>query len=124
MMLPIARTPISLRTRLRTRLRARLIRLALLFTILPMALALAGCASTGGPAIPGTGPLVTVQLRGGMCPNGPCDHTVILDRDGRVHSAEKPPNDRGRVPAAAMATLTAAVQATDYARRQIAPLHR
>lgn len=78
-------------------------------------LAIAGCTSAGTVQIPGAGPLVTVQLRGGMCPDGACDHSVILERNGRVHSAAKPPNDLGRVPAEAMATLTAAVQATDYA---------
>lgn len=75
----------------------------------------AACNAAVSVPLPGTGPLVTVQLRGGMCPNGACDNTVILERDGRVHAAAKPPNDLGRVPAAAMATLTAAVQATDYA---------
>jgi len=39
---------------------------------------------------------------------------VILDRDGRVHSAAKPPNDLGRVDAQAMAALTAAIPATDF----------
>jgi hypothetical protein len=78
-------------------------------------LALAGCGSTGSAQIPGTGPLVTVELRGGMCPAGACDNSVILERDGRVHAAAKPPNDLGHVSADAMATLTAAIAATDYA---------
>jgi hypothetical protein len=39
---------------------------------------------------------------------------ITLERDGRVHSAEKPPNDLGVVQAEAMAALTAAVQSTDY----------
>jgi hypothetical protein len=79
------------------------------------AVVLAACNSTGGVVIPGTGPLVTVQMRGGMCPQEMCDNSVVVERDGRVHSAAKPPNDLGRVPAAAMSTLTAAVAATDYA---------
>lgn len=110
-MLHIAGARISLRTRLR----ARLIRLVLMFTVLPMAFALAGCTFTGDPAIPGMGPLVTVQMHGGMCPDGMCDNSVVLERDGRVHSAAKPPNELGRVSAQAMATLTAAVQTADYA---------
>jgi hypothetical protein len=64
---------------------------------------------------PATGPLMTVQMRGGVCPAGACDQTITLERNGRVHSAAKPPNDLGVVPAQAMATLTAAIQATDYA---------
>jgi hypothetical protein len=77
-------------------------------------LMLAGCTS-GAVQIPGSGPLVTVQMRGGECVSGPCDNTVILERDGRVHAAAKPPNDLGHVPADVMATLTAAVAQTDYA---------
>ncbi len=78
-------------------------------------LALAGCGSTDTVQLPGTGPLVTVQMRGGMCPAGACETTVILERDGRIHAAAKPPNDLGHVSAEAMATLSAAIAATDYA---------
>lgn len=85
------------------------------------ALVFAGCTPTSSVTLPGTGPLVTVQLRGGHCVNGPCDSSVILERDGRVHSAEKPPNDLGQVPAQAMAALTAAVAATDYAAIKARP---
>jgi len=76
--------------------------------------ALAACS--GSPVqLPGTGPLVTVTTRGGLCPEGPCGQSVILERDGRVHAAAKPPNDLGQVPANAMAALTAAVNQADYA---------
>ena len=82
--------------------------------LLAMAIALvAGCSS--GVGLPATGPLVTVSTRGGECPAGACGETVILERDGRVHSADKPPNALGQVPAEAMAALTAAVQQADYA---------
>ena len=65
---------------------------------------------------PGTGPLVTVTMHGGNCVGGiTCDTTIYLDRDGRAHSAAKPPNDLGQVPADVMATLTTAVAQTDYA---------
>lgn len=77
------------------------------------ALALTGC-STNVP-LPLTGPLLTVEIRGGLCPAGACDNSVILDRDGRVHAAAKPPNDLGHVDGSAMAALTAAIQATDWA---------
>lgn len=91
------------------------VRLALLVALVTALLSLAACNSTGTTLLPGTGPLLTVTMRGGMCAAGACDNSVILDRDGRVHIAAKPPNDLGQVPAAAMATLTAAVAATDYA---------
>lgn len=53
-------------------------------------------------------------MRGGECAGGSCDRIVYLDRDGRVYSAAKPPNDLGQVPARAFATLTAAIATTDY----------
>jgi hypothetical protein len=77
------------------------------------ALALTGCSTN--VAIPVAGPLLTVQMRGGLCPEGACANAVILDRDGRVHAAAKPPNDLGQVDAKALAALTAAIQATDWA---------
>jgi hypothetical protein len=77
-------------------------------------LALAGC-STSVPR-PIVGPLVMVEMRGGLCADGgTCDSMVILDRDGRVHGAAKPPNALGRVDGQAMAALTAAIKATDFA---------
>jgi hypothetical protein len=79
------------------------------------ALALAGCNLFGGALAPETGPLVTVSTRGGMCADGPCGNTVILDRDGTVHAAAKPPNELGHVPAQALATLKSAIAATDFA---------
>ena len=82
--------------------------------LLAAVLALSACTSLGGVAVPASGPLVTVSTRGGMCIDGPCGESVILERDGTVHAAAKPPNELGHVPAQAMATLTAAVAATDF----------
>jgi hypothetical protein len=93
-------------------------RLAVLVAIVAtLASGLAACAGSGiGQAIiPDAGPLVTVTMRGGMCPEGMCMNDVILERDGRVHAAAKPPNDLGLVPAPAMATLTNVIGATDFA---------
>ncbi len=99
---------------LRVRIRARLIRLALLFGLVGAVSLLAGCAQAANLVVPGSGPLLTVRMEGGMCMDGPCDSAVILERDGRVHSAEKPPNDLGRVPADAYAALNAAIESTDF----------
>lgn len=60
------------------------------------------------------GPLVSVETRGGMCIDGACGLTVVLDTDGRVHSAAKPPNDLGSVPAEDVTGLTALIEATDF----------
>ena len=106
----------------RMRLRARIIRLAMLLSVVAMStVSLAACSSAGSVELPGTGPLVTVQLRGGHCMEGMCDQRVVLERDGRVHSAEAPPKELGRVPAEALATLTAAVQAADYTTLKARP---
>lgn len=83
--------------------------------------AAAGCGAAGNVNLPGTGPLVTVSMRGGMCMDGPCDRSVILERDGRVHEAAKPPNDLGVVGPEAMANLTAVVAAADYAAIKAKP---
>jgi hypothetical protein len=93
--------------------RSRMFARAGIWGLVVAALALAGC-STNVP-IPVVGPLLSVQMRGGLCPDGACANTVILDRDGLVHAAAKPPNDLGHVDAKAMAALTAAIQATDWA---------
>jgi hypothetical protein len=66
------------------------------------------------PAPVVAGPLMTVQTRGGMCPGAPCGTTLILERDGRVHLAAKPPNDLGTVPPATLAALDAAIRSTDF----------
>lgn len=72
----------------------------------------AGCGFGGATA---TGPLVTVELRGGECVQGPCGTTVVLDRDGSVHSAAKPPNLLGTVPIEQVAAIDAAIRQTDFA---------
>jgi len=75
--------------------------------------AVAGCSSFPVPGLSNE-PLVTVETRGGMCPAGVCGQTIYLERDGRVHSAAKPPNDLGQVRPDAMAALDAAIRTTDY----------
>jgi hypothetical protein len=79
---------------------------ALLITLL--------AACNAATVLPATGTLVTVTMRGGECATAPCDRSVILDADGHVHAAAKPPNDLGQVPANVMATLTAAIARTDF----------
>jgi hypothetical protein len=66
-----------------------------------------------GPLV--TGPLVTIETRGGLCAEGPCGTTVILERDGRVHQAAKPPNDLGTVSPVQLAALDSLIRSTDLA---------
>jgi hypothetical protein len=84
-------------------------------TLLAVALGAASCNSAISVPNPITSSaLVTVQVRGGECVDGPCGMTVVLERDGRVHQAAKPPNDLGVVPPAALAALEAAINTTDF----------
>jgi hypothetical protein len=100
---------------LRLRRRAHMTRCAVLLVAALAGMAVAACNSAGSLVIPGSDPLVTVEMRGGMCPAGACASTVFLDRDGRAHSAAKPPNDLGVVQADRMAALSSAITAADFA---------
>lgn len=78
-----------------------------------VAVLVAACTGPGTVAT-AQGPLLTVEIRGGECPAGACATTVILERDGRVHQAAKPPNDLGVVPPANLAALDAAIRSTNF----------
>lgn len=84
-------------------------------SLVAVALGASAC-SPGSPAPLATvaGPLVTVETRGGLCVDGPCGTTVVIERNGRVHQAAKPPNDLGIVTPAALAALDAAIRTTDF----------
>jgi len=84
-------------------------------SLLALALSASACASgTPAPRSTATGALVTVETRGGLCADGPCGAIIVVERDGRVHQAAKPPNDLGIVPPAVLAALDAAIRATDF----------
>ena len=89
--------------------RLRLAMLAVLVCVLPI---VAGCAAPVASTAPGA--LLTVEVRGGRCVDGPCDTIVTLEKDGRVHGATKPPNDLGVVPPAQLATLKTLIAASDF----------
>lgn len=92
-----------------------------IFGLVTAVVALAGCSSGVSVPLPGVGPLMTVQMRGGMCPDAQCDNTVVLERDGRVHDGETPATDLGRVSGNANAALDAAIRATDFAAMKSKP---
>ena len=62
-----------------------------------------------------TGPLVTVQTRGGECPQGACGGTTVLERDGRVHVAAPVAQELGRARQDAVAALDELIRSTDFA---------
>ena len=45
------------------------------------------------------GPLVTVTVRGGECPEGACGGTTVIERDGRVHQTAPVAAELGTLPA-------------------------
>ena len=61
-----------------------------------------------------TGPLVTVTVRGGDCPEGACGGTTVIERDGRVHQTEPAAVELGDLPDNILAALDAAVKTTDF----------
>lgn len=85
--------------------------------LLVAALLLAGCQSL--PAVaslaPGAaGPLVTVTVRGGECPEGACGGTTVIERDGRVRQTAPAAADLGQVPPDVLTALDAAIKTTDF----------
>ena len=48
--------------------------------------------------------------------DGPCGRTLIVERDGRVHQAAKPPNDLGVVEPDLLAELAQAIADADFAQ--------
>ena len=61
-----------------------------------------------------SGPLVTVTTRGGVCANGPCGSTIVIERDGRAHQRALASAELGVLPANALAALDGAVRTTDF----------
>lgn len=98
---------------------------ASLLTVLALATAACGVSATASGTAPspvGSGVatvpatvLLTVESRGGECLEGPCGSTIVVDGDGTVHSAAKPPSVLGTIPAGQLAALESAIKLTDFA---------
>jgi hypothetical protein len=91
------------------------VRIALVLLAALLAFALGACA-TVDPLVPGDvrddAPLVTIETRGGLCPDGECHGVTVIRVDGSVAL-----DDGGvaRMPEVVVAPLRAAVAATDFA---------
>jgi hypothetical protein len=81
------------------------------------ALVVAGCVRDGPGVRPSeiSGPLVTLETRGGECPAGACGQTTVIERDGRVHTTAPVAADLGTVPAPALEALRIEVDQADFA---------
>jgi hypothetical protein len=90
----------------------RLVMLAFLGTMLA-----AGCGweFPGVQASPITGPLVTVETRGGECPAGACGQTTVVERDGRVHLTAPAPAELGAVDPTLLEALRVEIDRADFA---------
>ena len=91
-------------------------RLAIGFLLL-VTVAVAACQSipaVGSFAPIGNGPLVSITVRGGDCPEGACGGTTVIEHDGRVHRTAPAAAELGRLPADVLAALDAAVRITDF----------
>ena len=90
-------------------------RALILVPFLLLSVVLAACQPGGSVSnVVGGGPLLTVETRGGECINAPCGSTVIVERDGSVHAAAKPPNALGTIPADQLTALISAIKLTDF----------
>lgn len=67
-----------------------------------------------GSLVPGSGPLVTITVRGGECPEGPCGSTTVIERDGRVHQTAPVVAEMGALAGDLFTALETAVKTTDF----------
>jgi hypothetical protein len=87
--------------------------------VLLAAWVVAGCQLF--PGVTSTGPLVTVETRGGRCVQGPCGATVAIERDGRVHATAPQPAELSRLPDTVRIGLEQAIRAADFNRLKSRP---
>ena len=69
------------------------------------------------PATPSTEPvsaLLTIETRGGECPNGPCGSVVAIEGDGRIHQLQPTKSVIGQIPPDALEALRLEVEQANY----------
>jgi hypothetical protein len=80
---------------------------------------LAGCSRFVPPTpAPPPGPLLTVEWRGGLCPEGLCERSIEIDSDGTVRSSHPAPHVVGQIPPATLDRLSTAIRSADFAAIQ------
>ncbi len=96
-----------------------LARLAVIAALLLLVVACSPAAVAS--LVPTAGPLVTYTTRGGMCMDGPCGSTVVIERDGTVHQSAPTVAHLGQVPADLLTALDAAIKTADFAAIRAVP---
>src|SRR5687768_15885063 len=81
----------------------------------------AACGVLPGSSPAPTGPIVTLETRGGDCPQTECGSTVVIERDGLAHETEPRPLILGTVPPDVRTALEQAIGAADFAALQVEP---
>jgi hypothetical protein len=75
---------------------------------------LSSSPSSARSASPDPNPLLTVETRGGNCPNGPCGSVITIGRDGAVHEVRPSVEDLGTIPKAELDTLAAEIDRANF----------
>jgi hypothetical protein len=83
---------------------------------------LASCAAQASPSViiptpapTPAGPLVTVETRGGECPDGACGSIIVIESDGRVHATAPVAAELGTLPAVLLEGLATEIAKADFA---------
>jgi hypothetical protein len=81
-----------------------------------LGLFVAGCGweFPGLQASPLTSPLVTIEVRGGECPEGACGGTTVVERDGRVHATAPVRAELGTVEPSLLDALATEIREADF----------
>ena len=88
-----------------------------LIAVVVLAATVAACQSIPAVAsiVPlGIGPLVSVTVHGGECPEGACGGTTVIERNGRVHQTAPAAAELGALAPNVLTALDAAVKTADF----------
>jgi hypothetical protein len=95
--------------------------LVVLVSVVVATLLFAGCAgspaspiATTAPSSVANGPLITVETRGGECPNGPCGSLIDIGSDGSIHQVRPTDQDLGTIPKAELDALAAEIERANF----------
>jgi hypothetical protein len=58
--------------------------------------------------------MLSVETRGGECPNGPCSSLITIGPDGAVHQVLPADEDLGTIPKAELDALTAEIERANF----------
>jgi hypothetical protein len=66
--------------------------------------------------------LVTIETRGGECPNGPCGSIVAIEADGRVHQLQPTDDVIGQVPPEVLGALRVEIDQANFSLIESRPV--